>query len=433
MSFAVFVAVQFAVPRARWNGTRAFGPGNIAMLLFTVQLLVLPVLLATGGPSDGDLLVVPEDHAINVAMMLQALAYAGYAAGYAIPAPVPRPSRLIGSPSRMAWYAGLFLAVGLFGLVLAFPTPGDLIAYFSGQGDVFLTEGPSTLGDAAASFFRPFLPFAILIVLAVRIARREPRTLTLGDVALGVLAVLASATNDYNRASVAVPVLALLTAYSCTVRRLKMAHVVVAALLLVGLAYQFGEYRSVYMATQGGRISATDAGITGQDSGFLDSLQLYANGPQFWGTVVQEVELSGYRGGETLVGSALLPVPVLGEPYRADSGPVEYNKLIYGRPGVDDQVIGFGAELYWNFGAPAVALGYLLLGLGVRRFDDLLSGTRDPLASYCWAYCGIWLALLTINSISVVSQIAVYFGWPVLALVLAARLFPHPRVPEVQR
>src|SRR5690349_23437997 len=47
---------------------------------------------------------------------------------------------------------------------------------------------------------------------------------------------------------------------------------------------------------------------------------------------------------------------------------------------------------------------YFLFGFAVRRFDDRVEAAPDALASYSWSYCGTWVALLAVNSISVQAQ-----------------------------
>jgi hypothetical protein len=164
------------------------------------------------------------------------------------------------------------------------------------------------------------------------------------------------------------------------------------------------------------------AGLDRPGTSFADNLQVYGNGPQFWAVVVQEVDQTGIRHGESIVNSAMYPVPVLGKPFRSASGPTLYNELVYGQPGIIDQILGFGAELYWNFGIPGVVVGYFLLGFAIRRFDDRVEAAPDALASYSWSYCGTWVALTAINSISVLAQIISYYFWPIFAMFVVAYL-----------
>jgi hypothetical protein len=423
ISLATFLLIQLLVPRVRWNTDRVLGPGNIAVLLFALQLVIIPTLLVLAGPYPGTLGFIPADKYVNTALMLQVLAYVCYAGGYVAWTKPVRPRPLLLEPEVTTGTAISFVSLGAVGLALAFPSVGALIDYFSGHGDIFDTGGPATLADAASTFLRPFLPYGVIIFWSARIARRRPgarmRPLEMG---LMLVAIGASATYNYNRGSVVVPLLALVTAYSCFGRRQSAARIMAVLAILAGVGFMFGEYRDFYSGTHGGAINPADVGLDRPDESFVDNLQIYANGPQFWALVVQEVDRTGTRDGESIVSSALSPVPVVGKSFRHTSGPTAYNELIYAQPDISDQILGFGAELYWSFGIPGIVVGYLLLGFAVRRFDDRVEAAPDALASYSWSYCGIWVALLVINSISVLTQIITYFFWPIFAMFVVSYL-----------
>jgi hypothetical protein len=423
ISFATFLAIQLLVPRVRWNRDRVLGPGNVAAMLFFLQLVVLPTALVLSGPFLGTLHFVPADQYVNTGVMLQALAYACYAGGYVAWTKPVRPRPLLLEPGLTTGIAVSFIALGAVGLALTFPSVGALVDYFSGHGDIFEEQGPATLAAAAGQFLRPFLAYGVIILWAARIARRRPgarlQPLELG---LIVVAIGASATYNYNRGSVVVPLLALVTAYSCFGRRQSPARIVALLALLAALGFVFGEYRDVYSGTRGGAINPAEAGLDQPAVSFADTVQGYGNGPQFWAVAIQEVDKTGLRHADSIVSSAMFPVPVLGKPFRKTSGPVVYNELIYGEPDITDQNLPLGAELYWNFGIPGIVVGYFLLGFAVRRFDDRVEAAPDALTSYTWSYCGIWVALLAIHSISVLAQMFVYFFWPMIAMSVVAYL-----------
>jgi hypothetical protein len=423
ISFATFLAIQLLVPRVRWNRDRVVGPGNVATTLFFLQLVVIPTVLVLSGPYLGALGFLPADQYVNTALMLQALAYACYAGGYVAWTKPVRPRPLLLEPGLTTGIAVSFIALGAVGLALTFPSVGALVDYFSGQGDIFYEPGPATLGSAASQFFMPFLAYGVIILWAARIARRRPGArLQPLEMGLIVVAIGASAIYNYNRGSVVVPLLALITAYSCFGRRQSPARIVALLAILAVLGFMFGQYRDFYSGTRGGAINPAAAGLDRPGTSFADNLQSYGNGPQFWAIVVQEVDRTGMRHGESIVSSALDPLPVLGKPFRSASAPTVYNELIYGQPDIIDQILGFGPELYWSFGIPGIVVGYLLLGFVVRRFDDRVEVAPDALASFSWSYCGTWVALLAINSIAVLAQIVVYFFWPILAMFVVAYL-----------
>ena len=241
MSLATFLAVQLLVPRARWDRDRALGPGNVAAILFFLQLVVIPTLLVLSGPFLGTLRFFPADQYVNTALMLQALGYTCYAVGYVAWTKPVRPRPLLLEPGLTTGIALAFIALGGMGLALEFRSVGALVAYFSGQGDIFDVQRSSTLGGAAAEFLRPFLAYGVIILWAARIARRRPGArLQPLEMGLIVVAIGALATYHYNRAAVVVPLLALVTAYSCFGRRQSPARIVAFVAIIAVLGFTFG-------------------------------------------------------------------------------------------------------------------------------------------------------------------------------------------------
>ncbi|MUL46258.1 hypothetical protein FZI85_09065 [Mycobacterium sp. CBMA293] len=417
IAFAAFLGIQLLVPRVRWNSDRVLGPGNVAALLFFLQLVVIPTLFVVSGPILGTLRFRPSDNYINHALLLQVGAYACYTVGYVAWAKPARPKPFLLEPRFTTGVAFYFIAFGAVGVALAFGSMGALVAYFSGQATILTDPEPTTLSSFAAQFLRPFLAYGVIVLWALRVARRQPGArLQPMEAGLIVVAIAASAIYDYNRASAAIPLLALVTAYSRFGRRLSPIRIVALLAVVAFAGFLFGGYRDIYQGTRGGAISESAAGLDHPRPTFADYLQSYGNGPQFWAVIVQEVDRTGTRQSDSVISSAMYPVPELGKAFRNDSAPVEYNALIYGEPEIIDQILGFGAELYWNYGSAGIAIGYFLLGLAVRRFDDGLEAAPDALAAYNWSYCGTWVALMVINSISILSQIVVYFFWPIFAM-----------------
>ena len=297
ISLATFLAIQLLVPRVRWNGDRGIGPGNVAVMLFAVQLVAIPTMLVLSGPFPGTLGYIPADHYVNTALMFQALAYACYAAGYIAWTKPVQPRPLLLGPGLTTGVAVSFIALGAVGFVLAFPSVGALVAYFSGQGDIF-DQSPATPGSAASQLLRPFVAYGVIIFLAARIARRRPGArLQPVEMGLIVIAIGASATYHYNRGTVVVPLLALITAYSCFRRRQSPARIVAILGIVVVLGFLFGQYRTFFSGTQGGAINPANAGLDRPAASFADIVQIYGNGPQFWAVIIQEVDRTGHAAG----------------------------------------------------------------------------------------------------------------------------------------
>ena len=319
----------------------------------------------------------------------------------------------------IAW---CFVAIGLIGVVLHFPSLSTVANYFSGRGDVFDASSAS-LADAAGTFLRPFASYGLIALWCVRLARRRrgQRLSMWMDLALVLGALAVSATFNYNRAAVVVPVIALVATFSLHARRLPGGVIAIIGLIVLVLAFQFGSYRTIYVGTLGGTVTREQANLTADESSLGDHVQVYGNGPQFWAVTVADADRRQFLLGRTIVGSVMLPVPILGKPFRSSSGTTEYNALVYGQSGVQDQILAVGAELYWNFGVPGVVAGYLLLGWVVRRLDERSRVASDPLETYTFCFMGVWFVLSVINSISVLAQILVYFLWPAYVTMLVRR------------
>jgi hypothetical protein len=428
-----FLAVQLAFPRLRWARDHVLGPANVALLLFALQLVVIPTLISVGGLDRGRLASAPADTYINLALLLQAVSYLSYALGHSLARRARRPARWWDGSTSIVPLGWSFVAVGLVGVVLSFHSIGSVVDYFSGRGDVFGSTR-TTLADAAGTFLRPFAAYGFIAIWCARLIRRRDgqRPTIWADLLLIVGALAVSATYSYNRAAVVVPVIALFATYSLHARRLGAGMVAAVALIITILAFQFGNYRDVYTGTLGGTVTREQANFASDRPSLMDQIQLYGNGPQFWAVTIADTAHRSFVLGKTIVGSIMLPVPILGKPFRSSSGPVEYNALVYGRGGVDDQILAVGAELYWNFGMAGVAGGYLLLGWAVRRLDERSKKSSDALATYTYCYIGVWVALSVINSLSVLAQILVYFLWPVYVMMLLRRRRPggSPRAGE---
>jgi hypothetical protein len=103
-------------------------------------------------------------------------------------------------------------------------------------------------------------------------------------------------------------------------------------------------------------------------------------------------------------------VPVLGKGYRDESGVAILNMLIYQDPENLDQIIAYDAELYINFHAAGVVVGYALLGCLIAFFQARFVRSRQPIDSYIWLTVSLWVVFP--GSLPVLSQICVYFFWP---------------------
>ena len=413
VSLLELALTAWVFPAARFQLRTPLSPKNWALFLFHVHVLVAPLLGIMGGFELGTLPHLPPAHLINVAMLLAALSHLCFTLGaqlaFTEPAPAKQAPRF--SPGFDAGLAGAYVLLGAAGLWLTFGGLGGYLQYVTVPETHFLmAEGRGTLRAAAGTFLRPFLPFGLMLWWSTGIlprARRYKHVLS----TLLLLVALVPVTASYNRASMVGPALTVLAAYSLTVRRLsaRTMTLVGVGLLLAGVA--FGAYRNDNMAGPGAPARAP----TSRMQEVNEFLQIYGEGPQFLGFLIEQTRGEPLHLGGTLIGSFLSPVPILGKAFRESSGVYFYNRLIHGRRGIVDQVIPASGELLLNFHLAAVCAFFALLGLLVQRMELRFQRARTAFSAAASFYLGMWLSFPVAGSLAVLSQQLIYAFWPIYA------------------
>ena len=123
----------------------------------------------------------------------------------------------------------------------------------------------------------------------------------------------------------------------------------------------------------------------------------------------------------------MLPVPVLGESFRPTSGVMLYNEMIYGKNSFRDQIIPFQGELFLNFHIPAIAAGYWLLGLVTAGLERAFKKAKTSLDIYVVLYVSYWVLFMIQSNPAIVSQIFVYFLWPIYLYLVSRFLLTRLR------
>jgi hypothetical protein len=405
--------------------------------------VLVALLIGLYGIREGTLPRQPSAAAIDTAILLRVLGYLAFCVAYQYGAS-PVPAGGAGRGPRPALTTAVlvaFLGLGLLGQCLAYESLEGFLDFVSSPVQHReRAELPTTPAGAASTFLRPFLGFA-LVLLWSRWLRRggRPRPVAACAAATaGLIVLLLLANFSYNRGSLLAPVLAVTAAYSVHVRRVSFLAIALGGTVVLFAALAFGWYRSTNLEIS--ELATADLSGTWSDDQVAEFFQIYASGPQMTAYLIDEHGDSPLYLGRTLVCSLLYPVPVLGKAFREGSGVCILNMLIYQDPDVVDQVIPYDAELYINFHAAGVVLGYGVLGWLVRGFQARFLQARHAVESYAWLLLALWLIFP--GSLPVASQMYVYFFWPVycyFGLHLVARLWSRLRgaglgsVPRLQR
>jgi hypothetical protein len=438
----VFFLVQCFLPACRPVKGQLLCPWSWALIVFFLQLVLLPLSLLLFGPSQGALPFLPSDRAINLAMLLNTAAFATFSATYhhfARHREIARQSgqgRRVTSRSPSLTYIVLNGAIGLLGFFFAFGALSKVAEYFSDPSGYLsrLASDSDKLGLAAGQFLRPFLGICVVMLWCRWLDQKssnKTKHLSSFVTALAILAVcFSNATFNYNRGSLVVPLVAMFAVIVSGPGRAQRRTVVSAgAIVLIVLVLMpfYGAYRSSDFT---GKELFNDPSVRDflADKVELSELfQVYGGAPQYLGFFLETGKWGADpQWGKILVSSALAPLPILGKPFRENSGTAIYNRLIYGTLDVADQIAPFQGEAFLDFRLPGVLAGFCLLGWIAFKFQKAFSHSQSFFELFIWQYFSVWTFFLILGSLAVVSQIFIYFCWPFYLYLFHRRFFSRP-------
>lgn len=429
-----FVLIQMTFPGCRPNLNRPFCPWNWALFVFGLKLVILPLSIVITGVEVGELPHLPTDFAMNVGMLISTLAFFAFAAGFWFCRRSARVQQSVGTvePTR-GWVPprrllAAFAILGTTGMFLAFGGVRGLLAYLTNpSGQLMLLElsreSPSTLASVASVVFRPFLGFAFIILFCrVSDARTDVgKPLGFTPPILAALAAMSFATFNYNRGSFVVPIVALVGVTLNKTRRSWRQVVPLLCLLLVLLSvsttYRFlrGHVDLLSEPTQG--FSSAVHGFA-----FQETIQEYGCGPQRLGFLLEATHWGGQlHFGQTIISALLSPVPILGKPFREANGVTLFNKTL-NRGDAADQLLPAEGELFLDFHLLGVALGFGCLGWIVGNLQSAFERSNSSFEMFMPLYASIWILFSVIGPLEVLSQILIYFFWPIYVYYACRRL-----------
>ena len=409
-----FSLVHIALPACRIRASVPLCPANIAQGYFWLQLVLVPLLAGYFGYSQSLLPHLPSTGAIEGAIGVHVVLYLSFCAAYQWRArlarrrpgrrgPGPRPSR------GAAYLIVPFAVLGVVGFLLAHGGIGGFLEYASSPTEERLrAEEVTTLAGAAGTFLKHFLGFAVVLAWSWWLGRRRRRPAAIVMVTATTVLALLVVNFNYNRGTMLGPVLALAAASSVHVRRIPFKAVILAGAMVLSASFVFGWYRATSLEI--GEVTASALADAWRSEDVVEFVQIYASGPQMAAYLIESLEGTFYYG-KTLLPSLIYPVPVLGRPFREQSGPVLFNELIYGSADSLDQIIPLDGELYINLHLFGVAMGGALLGAYLAWLQGKFVSAPSPVESYAWLMIALWTVFP--GSLSVASQIYVYSFWPI--------------------
>jgi hypothetical protein len=435
VSIISFIIVQLIWPECRPKTDNLLCPLNMSQILFGAQLILLPIVAMFLGFSEGSLPWLPSDLAINVALLINTVAYFSFSGSYhyfsrkkqntLTDAPLPQVKPHY--PFKpMGLIVLVYVSVGLLGFLLYFEHLHGYINYISSPTykSIFLDSITGTLRGAASSFLRPFLGFSFILVWSLWIDKGKSLRWQISALLAGlviVLLVLANISFSYNRGAVFGPILAIAAAFSIRARRLSFKFIAIAGCLLLGIGFIWGAYRTTDLFISDLIVPEKVSSLV-ENLDIIERVQVYGAGPQFMGFFLEQMEFGSQPyWGKTLLSSLLYPLPILGKSFRPGSGVALYNLAIYGYPELIDQIVPFQGELFINFHVIGVIAGYILLGYLTVKLQRAFENAQNTFETFSFFYFAIWLLFLIKGSLAVTSQIYIYFFWPMYIYFLLPR------------
>ena len=431
LSAFVFAAVLTWLPRCRPVVETPLCPWNWALLLFFVQLIVMPLSIILNGPTLGVLPSLPSPLAINMAMALYSVAFLPVCFVYSHFAEFRMTgaawldrlrnlpdTRNVGSARQLA----TFVLAGIAGVFLAFGSVAGLLEYFRdpvSYKDYFL-DLSSTWRGLGAMVLKPFLGFAVVMAWCRWIDSGGVKSSSIrrGLVMILVLVGVAFSYSlfNFNRGSIAIPLLAVGTVALVKGEKVSWRIMAVSGVLVLVLTPVLALYRS---GTEGDLLSSADlADSLLERIDIAEVAQMYGGAPQYLGFLLEESHWgSDPRWGVVTISSILAPVAVIGKSFRRDSGYGIYDRMIYGTDAIVDQNPPFQAESFLDFNIVGVLLGSAIFGWVLHRLQRAFERSRSSIEIYIWQYLSVWTCFLIFGfaGLNVQSQVLCYYCWPIYA------------------
>lgn len=433
---AVFFAMQLAAPRCLLRYDAPLSPINWALLVFGIQLVVIPLIVDLGGPDLAILSRMAGSPAVTEALLVSAASFVAFAIGVTIfgRRGQSHPSNSI-LPVRLNVFGAAAVVVGLAGLIIKFGSLAEYWAALSNPTVMADVIDPSSLSGwraGASLMMTPFLTTGVVALWSTAVGTGSShgtgrRHAIITGVSVVAIA-LTGASYAFNRGTFLGPTIALAAAFSWHVKRLSFRDVAMLGALAAFLALAIGEYKwggtdlSTLIASREARSRMAE------HTDVMMQAQMYGQAPQYFAYLLEESRNQNAPFSSwTIVGSVLSPLPIIGKEFRDKTGVARYNRLIYGNTGIADQPLPLVGELYLSLGWPGVFLGFLLLGAAITRLDEAFRSSPTTFEAYLYQYCAIVLLFSVQATLGAVAQTFIYFFAPIYLYLFVARVLPRLR------
>lgn len=418
----VYLTTAMIRPEHRLATDHWLTPLNWMHMGWFLQIVLLPTMVVVLGPTAIQLAQIPDSRHLATALGLQTVAHLAFLCGLHMVRPGGA-GRATAGPLVPGVAIALTALVGTFALFMLFGGPDNILSYF--QGNVRSAQG----GSQIAPFLVPLLGVSAVLALRQAILLQRNRHVWLLVCLAGLL--IGFGSSGYSRGMFATAIIATLAMISRSWRRVPVATYLLI-LLIGGLAsLSLGEYRTTFLRTDGGQLSAQQVGLDGTNQSPRHQLESYMRAPQYLAAIPRAIENGTTVPPSALLSNVLAPIPVLGEPFRESTTRISFSQEIRQRLDVVDMSPPLVGELYWTLGPLAVIVMFVVLGWLVAGLDRRFREVRDPGSIFLVMFAGVWCGYLLVGSTQVVVQTIVYMGPAMMVLHLLRRRLTHPAARRV--
>ena len=399
------------------NNIYGISPMHLYKIFWYFLLVISPLSNNLWKPPQFPLPFLPTNEQNNNALLIITLAGFASALGYrtSVIRIRPRSTYNLVNPSKNETQPKIMILIGFLGIVQLLGS--TILSAGLSRSFVSLTPDASSLAKLLSIILPPFLLHGLVLRMS-NVPDPNRRDYLKFVILLGIC-IIPFSLYRLNRASIFVPLLAIMIPLVITKSKSSLFMVWLLLVVLGGVAIQgVGNFRAEQIVTKGGQISLQTAGFR-EGPSFKTAVFNYLNSSEYVGYGLQEINRKEFSVLTPLysLASPLPKLSILDE--QGIGGTGIYNRSIY-HNNVHDQICSTVLEVFLSWGFVGLILFFFLQGRIMQLIQRKYEQNLQLYPRFFLAYAAFWIAFTPSISISVLTQI---FFYNVLFIAIFLRSF----------
>ena len=385
-----------------------FAPQNIAYLVFFMRLYILPFISIFYKDRNFNDINMIDPNIIFNSYLITLTMYLAFVIGWEIYC--RKKKRIVNQNFSLSKFSikmivFFFSCIGIITIInVVSDFQGYIYTVYLNKTDDEILDNGNKFLDLLQGLAKYFLPFVVIGFLSLTNLQSKTKVSKYLLLISSCLLVLLFSLNS-NRQSMIYPLVALIVGFSKYIK-FKSFPIVAFGLISLYFVFTFSNIRSVNNSQSNKSLKNTEE--------IIKDVQVYAGGAQ---VVAPVFKYDGLK--FTIFNSFISSFPILGTPYREESGVILYNYLFYGYTGVVDQVFLTQAECYLNGGYPLIIFFFIIVGYYYSKLNKLFFSRINSQFLYVVA---LYYIILLFNStillgFQVMGQFLFYNSLPALIIL----------------